>query len=70
MNIMRSNFFAYQPFLRLKYKLTGWLSLQGSVGYLGAQAGSWKQRGDVDIDGEPSLDFGGVTFTLGPHIGF
>lgn len=70
MNIMKSNFFAYQPFLRMKYKLTGWLSLQGSIGYLGAQAGSWKHRGDVDIDGEPSLDFGGVTFTLGPHIGF
>jgi hypothetical protein len=70
MNIMRSNFFAYQPFLRLKYKLTGWLSLQGSVGYLGAQAGSWKHRGDVDIDGPPDLDFGGLTITLGPHIGF
>jgi len=69
-NIMRSNFFAYQPFLRVKYKLTGWLSLQGSIGYLGARAGSWKHRGDVDIEGAPDLDFGGLTFSLGPHIGF
>jgi len=70
MNSIRSNFLAYQPFLRMKYKLTGWLSLQGSVGYLGAQAGSWTHRGDVDIDGEPDLDFGGLNVTLGPHIGF
>ena len=70
MNIMRSNFFAYQPFLRMKYKLTGWLSLQGSVGYLGAKAGSWKHRGDVDIDDEPDLDFSGLTVTIGPHFGF
>jgi hypothetical protein len=69
-NIMKGNFFTYQPFLRLKYKLTGWLSLQGSVGYLGAKAGSWKHRGDVEIEGEPSLDFSGVMFTFGPHIGF
>jgi hypothetical protein len=67
---LKGNFFAYQPFLRLKYKLTGWLSLQGSVGYLGAEVSSWKQRGDVGIDNEPTLDFGGAMFTLGPHIGF
>jgi|GEM_PF-1619015 len=70
MNVMKSNFFAYQPFLRLKYKLTGWLSLQGSIGYLGARTGSWTHRGDVDIADGPDLDFGGLTFTLGPHIGF
>jgi hypothetical protein len=67
---LKGNFFAYQPFLRLKYKLTGWLSLQGSVGYLGAQVGTWKQWGDVDIENEPSLDLGGLTVTLGPHLGF
>jgi hypothetical protein len=70
MNTMKSRFFAYQPFLRLKYKLTGWLSLQGGIGYVGAQASSWKHRGGIEIDGEPSLDFGGLTFSLGPHIGF
>ena len=70
MNVMKSNFFAYQPFLRVKYKLTGWLSLQGSIGYLGARAGSWTHRGDVDIENAPDLDFGGLTVTLGPHIGF
>lgn len=69
-NVMRSNFFTYQPFVRLKYKLTTWLSLQGSLGYLGAQAGSWTHRGDVDIENAPDLDFGGLTVSLGPHIGF
>jgi hypothetical protein len=70
MNIMKGNFFAYQPFLRLKYKMTGWLSLQGSAGYLGAQVSSWKHRGDAEIGGEPTLDLGGFIFTIGPHIGF
>jgi hypothetical protein len=70
MNIMEGNFFAYEPFIRLKYKLTGWLSLQGSAGYLGAKVSSWKHRGDVEIKNKPSLDFSGVIFTLGPHIGF
>jgi len=68
--ILKGNFFAYQPFLRLKYKLTNWLSLQGSVGYLGAQVGTWKQWGDVEIEKEPSLDVGGLIVTLGPHLGF
>jgi hypothetical protein len=70
MNTMKGYFFAYQPFVRLKLKLTGWLSLQGSAGYLGASVSSWKHRGDVQIDGEPAVDLGGVTFMLGPHIGF
>jgi hypothetical protein len=69
-NIVKSDFFVYQPFLRLKYKLTGWLSLQGSAGYLGAPAGSWTHLGDVDVENGPDLDFGGLTFSLGPHIGF
>jgi hypothetical protein len=69
-NIMKGNFFAYQPFLRVKYKLTNWLSLQGSAGYFGARVGTWKHRGDVDIEGQPTLDFSGAMFTLGPHIGF
>lgn len=68
--ILKGNFFAYQPFLRLKYKLTGWLSLQGSVGYLGAEVGKWKQWGDVEIENEPSLDLGGLIVTMGPHLGF
>lgn len=67
---LKGNFFAYQPFVRLKYKLTGWLSLQGSVGYLGADVGKWKEWGDVDVENEPSLDFGGLIVTLGPHLGF
>ena len=66
----KGRFIAYQPFLRLKYKLTGWLSLQGSVGYLGAEVGQWKQWVDIDIENEPSLDFGGLFITLGPHLGF
>ena len=69
-NSLSGNFFAYQPFARFKYKLTGWLSLQGSAGYLGAKVDSWKQRGGVEIEDGPSLDFGGVIFALGPHIGF
>lgn len=67
---LKGNFFAYQPFIRTKYKLTSWLSLQGSVGYLGAKVGKWSQWGDVDIKNEPSLDFGGLIVTLGPHLGF
>ncbi len=68
--ILKGNFFAYQPFVRLKYKVTRWLSLQGSVGYLGAQVGTWNQWGDVDIKNEPSLDMGGLIISLGPHLGF
>ena len=70
MNIMEGNFFAYKPFIRLKYEITSWLSLQGSAGYLGAEVSSWKHRGDLEIKNEPSLDFGGLILTLGPHIGF
>ena len=70
MTILGGNFLAYQPFVRLKYKLTGWLSLEGSVGYLGAEVSTWKQREDVDIENEPSLDFSGLIVSFGPHLGF
>lgn len=72
---VKREYFVVQPRAELILRLVDWLSLRAEVGYLYGVStyGGWKVEAtgdDFGIAGSPDTPFHGLSFSVGPWIGF
>ena len=71
---LKRNYIVFQPKTEVIYNLLSWLAIRGEVGYMmgySSQDG-WvvMNDGDAQVSHSPNSTFNGLTFSIGPWVGF
>lgn len=69
---MEKKFIALHPKVGLMYRITSWLGVRATAGYIYTYSfkPDWTANEDFDVVGSKNTKFSGYTFTIGPWFGF